>query len=78
MHLKSLLEVADNKDDDTEDDPALQEDDENERLFPGRVDAVDRTSGHVESCSGTFRLRQGSYSGMVCGEIPQPILFKVA
>jgi hypothetical protein len=28
------------------------------------VDAVDRTSGHVEPCPGTFRLRQGSRSGM--------------
>ena len=67
MHLKSLLEVADDKDDDTEDDPALQEDDDNEKPFPGGVDAVDRTGGHVESCPGTFRLRQGSRSGMVCG-----------
>jgi hypothetical protein len=46
------------------------------RSVPGGVDAVDRTSGHVESCPGTFRLRQDSRTGMVCGEIPQPPLFR--
>jgi hypothetical protein len=35
INLKSLLEVAD----DTEDDPALQEDDDNEKPFPGGVEA---------------------------------------
>jgi hypothetical protein len=49
MHLKSLLKVAGDKGDDTEDDPALQEDDQNEKPFPGGVDAMDRTIGQVES-----------------------------
>jgi hypothetical protein len=39
INLKSLLEVADDKDDDTEDDPALQEDDDNEKPFPRGVEA---------------------------------------
>jgi hypothetical protein len=50
----------------------------NKKPFPGKVEAVDRTNGHVESCPGTFQARQGSRSGMVCGEIPQYALFEVA
>jgi hypothetical protein len=41
MHLKGLRKVADDKED--EDDPALGENDHNEKPFPGGVDAVDRT-----------------------------------
>jgi hypothetical protein len=48
MHLKGPLKVADDADDDTEDDPALQGDDDNEKPFPGGVNAVDRTDGHVK------------------------------
>jgi hypothetical protein len=57
MHLKGLLEVADDEDDDAEADHALQEDDDNERPFPAGVDAVDRTSGHVESWHRNFDLQ---------------------
>jgi hypothetical protein len=78
MHLKGLLKVTDDEDDDAEADPALQQDDDNEKPFPDGVDAVDRTSGHIESCLGTFRLRQDSRSNMVCGEIPHHALFEVA
>jgi hypothetical protein len=75
MHLKGLLKVADDKED--EDDPALQREDDNEKPFPGGVDAVDLTRVHVESCPGTFsRLRQDSRLGMVCGEIPQHALLR--
>jgi hypothetical protein len=57
-----------------------QQDDDSEKPFPGGVDAVDRTGGPVKVVAPDFdvRLRQGSRSSMVCGEIPQPILFKVA
>jgi hypothetical protein len=79
MHLKGLIEMADGTDDDTEEDPALQEDD-NEKPFPGEVEALDRTSGHIRVVAPDFdlQLRQGSRSGMVCGEIPQHALFEVA
>jgi hypothetical protein len=36
MHLKALLTVADDEDDDAEADPALQGDDDNEKPFPWR------------------------------------------
>jgi hypothetical protein len=76
MHLMSLLEVADEKYD--EDDPALQENDDNENPFPGGVDAVDRTDGHVKIVEPDFdlQLRQSSRSGMVWGEIRRHALLR--
>jgi hypothetical protein len=73
MHLKGLLKVDDDEDDDAEADPALQQDIDNEKPFPGGVDAVGRTGGHVTVVAPDFglRLSQGSRSGMVCGEILQ-------
>jgi hypothetical protein len=60
MHLKGLLKVADDEDDD--DDPGLRENGDNEKPFPGVVDAVDRRSGHVKVVALDFDFQPSSSS----------------